>query len=179
MTYAEAVLQRFEVQELIYRYADAINHNEWTEYRDCWVPSGVFEQVDSLNPEAGDIVNPLKNRPANLRVEGRDAITDLVTRYGDFEWGFQIPTGIVVLPQGRDQARIRHLLQISTSGMFTMGFCYDRAEREADGIWRLAHREFRPSYFERPQPSGVVCRALPDRHYRERPGVEKPRTGPA
>lgn len=169
MSDQDPAVQRFLLHELIHRYADAINHNDWSAYRDCWTDDGVFEQVDSLVDTAGDLENPLGERPANLRVEGRDAITALVTRYGEFDWAFQIPTAIVAAPEGPDDARLRHVLQIRTSGMTTVGFCYDRAVRDEDGVWRLAHREYRPSYFERPTYSGVVTRTLPDPQYRERP----------
>jgi len=160
---------RFEVQELISRYADAINHNDWQAYRDCWVEDGVFVQVDSLQDTPGNLEQPLTDRPANLRVEGADNITELVTGYGKFAWAFQIPTAVLPTLESADTARIRHVLQIHTSDMYTIGFCYDKAVLEADGVWRLSHREYRPSYFERPSHAGVVTRHLPDEDYLKRP----------
>lgn len=165
----DEALLRFVVQELIHRYADAINHNDWAAYRDCWAVDGVFVQADSLVDAAGDLDNPLGDRPANLQVVGREDITTLVMRYGEFDWAFQVPTAVVVTPEAPDRARVRHLLQIHTSDMYTVGFCYDLAVREDDGVWRLARREYRPSYFERPHYDGVVCRSLPDPRYAERP----------
>jgi len=160
---------RFEIQELISRYADAINHNDWQAYRDCWVEDGIFVQIDSLQDTPGDLAQPLTDRPANLRVVGADDITELVTGYGKFAWAFQIPTAVIATVESSDTARIRHVLQIHTSDMYTIGFCYDKAVLEGDGVWRLSHREYRPSYFERPSHAGVVTRQLPDTDYRLRP----------
>jgi hypothetical protein len=46
-----------------------------------------------------------------------------------------------------------------------MGICYDRAVKASDGQWRLAHRDYRPSYWEHWEAPGHTCRKLPDANY--------------
>jgi hypothetical protein len=163
------VLDRLEVAELIARYADSLNHRDWDAYTDCWVEEGIFKQTIANQDEAPQDRVATIERPINLEARGREAVVKLVGAYKNYKWSFQLPTSIVVTLNSETEAQIRHVLHIRTDSLTLLGICYDRARKCPDGIWRLTHRDYRPSYFERSTAPGVVCRELPDSHYRQLP----------
>ena len=172
MTDDEATLERFRVHELLGRYVDTLNHRDWARYAECWTEDGVLTMIFAGNDSApsDDIPDPAK--PANLRVVGRQAILDLVATYNRTDlnpWLFQIPTGVAVELTGPATAQIRHTLVVNSHANMQIGIFYDRAVREGDGVWRLTHRDYRPSYAEPMQRTGQVYRTMPDPDYRSLP----------
>jgi hypothetical protein len=164
-----SILDRFEVAELIGRYADSLNHRDWDRYTDCWIEEGVFKQTIANQDEAPQDQVTTIERPISLEARGRDAIVKLVSAYKNYKWSFQLPTGIVVTMNGETEAQIRHVLYIRTNSLTLLGICYDRATKGKDGVWRLSQRDYRPSYFERSAAPGILCRELPDPQYRHMP----------
>jgi SnoaL-like domain len=164
-----AILERFQVHELIGRYVDALNHRDWARYKDCWVENSLFTMtISNDDAPAQDKLTSIK-KPTGVRVVGRDQILSMVGTYNNYPWLFQIPTGIVVELNGPATAQIRHTLHVFSQSLNLIGLCYDRAVKEGDGLWRLAHRDYRPSYWEYWDAPGQTCRKLPDLNYRNLP----------
>lgn len=168
----EATLERFRVHELIGRYVDALNHRDWDSYADCWTEDCIFEmQVAQSEAPVSDKMTTIQ-KPVGVRTEGRAGILELVGTYNRYPWLFQIPTGLVVELEGERSARLRHILQVSSNAIYLIGICYDRAAKGDDGTWRLAHRDYRPSYWEpRDSMPGFVTRTMPDPTYRTYPPI--------
>jgi hypothetical protein len=164
-----SILERWEVAELIHRYADSLNHRDFDCYTDCWIEASVFKQTIANQDEAPQHRVATIERPISLEARGRDAIVKLVSAYKNYKWSFQMPTGIVVTMNSDSEAQIRHVLHIRTDSLTLLGICYDRAIKCDDGVWRLTLRDYRPSYFERSTAPGVVCRELPDPRYKSLP----------
>lgn len=157
-------------RRLIGRYVDALNHRDWSAYGDCWTADCIFEMTvtESDTPVSDKMTTT--QQPIGVRTDGRDGILGLVATYNRYPWLFQVPVGVVVELDGPDSARIRHILQVTSSALYLIGHCYDRAVKDGNGIWRLAHRDYRPSYWEaREAMPGFVTRAMPDPEYRRRP----------
>lgn len=160
-----ALLDRFQVTELIGRYVDSINHRDWARYADCWAERGIFRQTVETVDEAPNATVTTTDRPINLEAVGRDAVVKLVSNYDNFPWAFQIASGILVTMRGAAEAQVRHVLNIRSNSLTMLGICYDRAVKQRDGVWRLVVRDYRPSYFERGDAPGLQCRRLPDPNY--------------
>jgi hypothetical protein len=165
-----ATLERFRVHELIGHYVDALNHRDWDSYADLWTEDCIFEmQVAESDLAVSDQMTTTQ-KPIGVRTEGRAGILGLVSTYNRYPWLFQTPSGVVVTLDGDRSARIRHILQVTSSAIYLIGICYDRATKGEDGKWRLAHRDYRPSYWEaRESMPGFVTRSLPDMGYLSRP----------
>jgi hypothetical protein len=164
-----SILDRLEVAELIARYADSLNHRDFDAYTDCWTEDAVFKQTIANQNEAPQDRVATIERPISLEARGRSEVVKLVSAYKNYKWSFQLPTGIIVTLNSDSEAQIRHVLHIRTDSLTLLGICYDRARKCEDGVWRLTKRDYRPSYFERSSPPGVLCRELPDSNYRQLP----------
>ena len=166
----KATLERFRVHELIGRYVDALNHRDWESYADCWTEDCIFEMTvaESETPVSEKMTTT--QRPIGVRTENRDGILKLVSTYNRYPWLFQIPSAVVVELQDDRNAKVRQVLQVTSNSLYLIGICYDHAVKQADGKWRLAHRDYRPSYWEpREQMPGFVTRTMPDHNYRNLP----------
>jgi hypothetical protein len=161
----KATLERFRIHEMIGRYVDALNHRDWDAYRKLWVEEGslftIFETMPSDEGQAEGAPHV-----EDVRLFGLPAIMNIVMRYNDISWLFQLPHGIVVELESEASAIARHSLHIVGQYFTMIGICYDRFTRGEDGSWRFLHRDFRPSYYEPCRPEGVVTRRLPNPDYR-------------
>jgi hypothetical protein len=165
----EATLERFRLTELIGRYVDALNHRDWESYADCWTEDCIFKMtIANDDAPASDKMTTIA-RPISVRTDGREGILGLVRNYNNYPWLFQLPIGVIVELEGAERARIRHLLRVESHALLLIGHCYDIAIKSGDGKWRLAHRDYMPSYWEAREAPGAVCRSLPDPDYRMRP----------
>jgi hypothetical protein len=165
----KAALERFRVSELIGRYVDALNHRDWDRYADCWTEDCIFMMtIANDDAPASDKMTTIA-RPISVRTDGREGILGLVRNYNNYPWLFQLPIGVVVELEGDGHARIRHVLRVESHALLLIGHCYDRAVKCTDGRWRLAHRDYMPSYWEAREAPGAVCRSLPDPDYLTRP----------
>jgi hypothetical protein len=165
MTDDSAILERFRIHELIGRYVDALNHRDWKRYEACWIEDSVFAMTiatDDAPPV--DKMTTIK-KPISVRVVGRKEILRLVETYNNYPWMFQMPHAIVVDLHGATTAQVRHTLYAYSQSLTLIGMCYDRAVKGSDGAWRLAARDFRPSYFESAEAPGQTIRHLPDPSY--------------
>lgn len=164
-----ATLERFRVSELIARYVDALNHRDWDRYADCWTPDCVFAMTIANGDEPASDKMTTIVRPISVRTEGREGILGLVRNYNTYPWLFQLPIGVLVTLEGEGRARIRHVLRVESHALLLIGHCYDLAVKGEDGLWRLAQRDYMPSYWEARDAPGSVCRSLPDPDYLSRP----------
>ncbi len=125
-----ALEDRVEIQELIARYAWALDIGDEAAYLDCFLPDAIME-----------------HHPPG-RVQGRDAIRSLV----HFLW-YEHPNDylgrqhrmsqVLMSPEGAD-VRIKAFWSIlqhfadQRNEVFGMGLWDALARRDADGEWRLA-----------------------------------------
>lgn len=169
MTDDQATLERFRVTELIGRYVDSLNHRDWERYGDCWTEDCVFKMTIANDDTDADDKMTSVATPNSVRTDGRQGILDLVSTYNRYPWLFQLPIGVVVELERPGTARIRHVLRVESHALLLIGHCYDRAVKCEDGKWRLALRDYMPSYWEARDAPGHVCRNLPDPDYLTRP----------
>lgn len=160
-----AILERFQVHELIGRYVDALNHRDWQRYKDCWVEDCFFTMTISNDDSPVEATLTTIKKPTGVRVVGREGVLKMVSTYNNYPWLFQIPTGITVELNSPTTAQIRHTLQVFSQSLQLIGACYDHAVKGSDGKWRLKHRDYRPSYWEYWDAPGQTCRNLPDNNY--------------
>jgi hypothetical protein len=169
MNHESAIVERFQVHELIGRYVDSLNHRDWERYKDCWIEDGLFTMTIATDDTRVQATLTTIAKPTGVRVAGRAGILKMVSTYNNYPWLFQIPTGIVVELEGSATARVRHTLNVFSQSLELIGVCYDRAIKDGDGTWRLAHRDYRPSYWEHREAPGQTCRHLPDPNYLKLP----------
>lgn len=163
------LLERLRVQELMNRYVDVLNHRDWDTYRTLWVEdSWLAMTYDGDDAPVQDKMTTTE-RPAGVRVDGREAIVGLVERYNNYPWLVQLPIGIVVELESATSARARHTLLVESHALKLIGMCYDRFEKGQDGAWRFRIRDYRPTYFESRTAPGLTTRQLPDPRYRDLP----------
>lgn len=164
-----SALERFRVTELISRYVDALNHRDWERYADCWTHDCIFKMtIANDDAPATDKMTTIA-QPISVRTDGREGILGLVRNYNKYPWLFQLPIGVLVTLENEVRARIRHVLRVESHALLLIGHCYDLALKGEDGSWRLAHRDYMPSYWEARTAPGSVCRSLPDPAYLDRP----------
>jgi hypothetical protein len=164
-----AILERFLIHELIGRYVDALNHRDWESYKDCWTEDSVFAMtIANENTPPVDKMTTIK-KPISVRVVGRSEILKLVGTYNNYPWLFQLPHGVVVELKSETVAQVRHTLYVCSQSLTLIGMCYDRVVKANDGLWRIASRDYRPSYFENAEAGGQTVRQLPDPNYRNLP----------
>jgi hypothetical protein len=166
-----SALERFRVHEAISRYVDALNHRDWEAFADCWIEDARFQMV--FDSDEGALPETLTTieRPAGVRVHGRDQILTMVSRYNTYPWLVQMPHGVYAELDGPGRARSRHTLEVKSHALNLIGLCYDSLVRSADGRWRFAVRDYRPSYFEYAEAKGLTVRKMPDPNYRNLPDV--------
>jgi hypothetical protein len=163
--YESDTLERFRIHELIGRYVDALNHRDWERYKDCWIEDSVFAMtIATGDAPPVDKMTTIK-KPISVRVVGRREILKLVETYNNSPWMFQMPHAIVVDMRGVTSAQVRHTLYVYSQSLTYIGLCYDRVVKGNDGVWRIAARDFRPSYFESAEAPGQTIRHLPDPNY--------------
>jgi ketosteroid isomerase-like protein len=138
------LLEKLAIQELIYRYTDALNREDWDAFEATFAPEGTWEI----------------GAPAPLRAEGaanvRAAISERVT---PLELLNQIAMVPVVDVDG-DTATARVVIEewARLPDVFSMrlrGIYYDEL-RKVDGQWRFTSRLMRTVYVDHSPLEGRV-----------------------
>ena len=133
-----AVADRLEIRELIDRYNDAVNHQNWKNLRELFVHDAVWE------------VAP----PIGLRFEGSQKIADGVEwSVGRQEVLVQSSSAIVIEVHADGHVTVRSTLvqfgrpKETGVGMHATGTFHDELARE-NGAWRFKRRTLRVRYMD-------------------------------
>jgi len=147
-------LDRVAIQELIYRYSDAVTRADWQQCEAVFVPDALWEA-------------PL----LGLRYGSRDAFLTTLRETTTFDLLIQTPHSPVITLTGPDQATATTTIhemnrgvtqndsELGASGselnIDTYGIYYDDVAR-IDGEWKFTHRLFVPFYLSTGSVTGDV-----------------------
>jgi hypothetical protein len=139
-------LDRLAIQDLIYRYSDAVTRADWPQCEAVFTPDAIWE-----SPRLG------------LRYESRDSFLETLRATTTFDLLIQTPHSPVVTLIGADQAQATTTIHEMNRGVTetkselgdsgaqidvdTYGIYYDDIGR-IDGEWKFTHRRFVPFYLE-------------------------------
>jgi ketosteroid isomerase-like protein len=139
-----AWIDRYSIRDLIDRYTDAINRQEWTALHDLFTPSAVWQASE----------------PFAVRFEGREAVVGaLRNMVSSHEFVVQ-HNGAVVIDLNGAHARARVSLselgrKPTGEGLHVFGMYLDDL-LESNGVWRFERRTFHCRYFDGPVVAGRV-----------------------
>jgi hypothetical protein len=129
-------VEKLAIQELIYRYTDALNREAWDEFEATFAPDGTWEI----------------GAPAPLRAEGASKIREVIAeRVTPLDLLSQIAMNPVIDVDG-DRATARTSIEewARMPDVFSMrlrGIYYDEL-RKVDGRWRFQSRLMRSVYVD-------------------------------
>jgi hypothetical protein len=137
-------LDRLAIQDLIYRYSDAVTRADWQQCEAVFTPDAIWEA-------------PL----LGLRYDRRDSFLETLRATTTFDILIQTPHSPVMTLTGADQARATTTIHEMNRGVTetaselgdsgteinvdTYGIYYDDVAR-IDGEWKFTHRQFVPFY---------------------------------
>jgi hypothetical protein len=137
-------LDRLAIQDLVYRYSDAVTRADWRQCETVFVPDAIWEA-------------PL----LGLRFDSRDAFVDMLSTTTASDILIQTPHSPVITFTGADRARATTTIHEINRGSLPMrselgdsggeinadmyGIYYDDVAR-TDGEWKFTHRLFVPFY---------------------------------
>jgi len=135
MTYTEHDLQRLvdenEIRTLVATFVDACIRADHDTFRTLWAPDGIWEIGE----------------PFNIRVEGIDAIADLLHQLRDERIFFTqlVPTGVITIDGDHAQARwpVREVAQSPGEHYYDNLAMYFDTFTKVDGHWRFARRSYK------------------------------------
>lgn len=139
-------LDRLAIQDLIYRYSDAVTRADWPQCEAVFAPEALWESP-----------------PLGLRYESRDSFLKTLRATTDYDLLIQTPHSSVITLAGADQAHATTTIHEMNRGVTetkselgdsgteinvdTYGIYYDDVAR-IDGEWKFTHRLFMPFYLE-------------------------------
>jgi ketosteroid isomerase-like protein len=141
-----AWLDRLAIQDLIYRYSDAVTRADWQQCEAVFAPDALWE-------------SPL----LGLRYESRDLFLETLRATTAYDLLIQIPHSPVITLAGPDHAHATTTIhevnrgitettsELGDSGteinVATYGIYYDDISK-VNGEWKFTHRLFVPFYLE-------------------------------
>jgi hypothetical protein len=147
-------LDRVAIQELIYRYSDAVTRADWTQCESVFTPDALWE-------------SPL----LGLRFESRDAFLETLRATTTYDLLIQTPHSPVVTLTAADRATATTTIHEMNRGVMeaaselgdagtpvnidTYGIYYDDVAR-IDGDWKFTHRLFVPFYLSNGSVTGDI-----------------------
>ncbi|HEX3288129.1 MAG TPA: nuclear transport factor 2 family protein [Mycobacterium sp.] len=147
-------LDRIAIQDLIYRYSDAVTRADWTQCESVFTPDAVWE-----SPVLG------------LRFESREAFLETLRATTTYDLLIQTPHSSVVTLTGADDATATTTIHEMNRGVIAMagelgdagtpinidtyGIYYDDVAR-IDGEWSFTHRLFVPFYLSNGSVTGDI-----------------------
>ncbi len=145
-------LDRLEIQNLIYRYSDAVTRADWAQCAAVFAPDALWECPQ-----------------LELRYESREAFLDTLRTTTDSDVLIQTPHAPVVTLRGADRATATTTIHELNRGQAPMesalgdgeinidmyGIYYDEVCR-IDGEWKFTHRLFVPFYLRSGSVTGDV-----------------------
>ena len=139
-------LDRLAIQDLIYRYSDAVTRADWLQCEAVFAPDALWESP-----------------PLGLRYESRDSFLETLRATTNYDLLIQTPHSSVITLAGADQAHATTTIHEMNRGVTetkselgdsgteinvdTYGIYYDDVAR-IDGEWKFTHRLFMPFYLE-------------------------------
>jgi ketosteroid isomerase-like protein len=137
-------LDRLAIQDLIYRYSDAVTRADWTQCESVFTPDALWE-----SPGLG------------LRFDSREAFLETLRATTTYDLLIQTPQAPVVTLTDADHATATTTIHEMNRGLVAMagelgdagtpinvdtyGIYYDDVAR-IDGQWKFTHRMFVPFY---------------------------------
>jgi ketosteroid isomerase-like protein len=147
-------LDRLAIQDLIYRYSDAVTRADWPQCEAVFAPDALWESP-----------------PLGLRYESRDSFLETLRATTNYDLLIQTPHSSVITLAGADQAHATTTIHEMNRGVTdtkselgdsgteinvdTYGIYYDDVAR-IDGEWKFTHRLFMPFYLESACVTGDV-----------------------
>jgi ketosteroid isomerase-like protein len=129
---------KLAIQDLIYRYTDAVNRRDWDQFEAVWAPDAVWEVA----------------APVDIRAEGYAAVRKTIGAVVEsMEFLVQIAANPVIALLGDSRAAatttIHEIGRNAADGscMVLYGMYYDQIV-DGDQGWRFAHRRFQHVYLE-------------------------------
>jgi SnoaL-like domain len=146
-------LDRLAIQDLIFRYSDAVTRADWHQCEAVFAPDAVWES------------------PLGLRFENRSAFLEFLKATSDYDVLIQTPHSSVITITGADHATATTTIHELTRGVGLadtelgdrgaeinieqFGIYYDDLAR-IDGEWKFTRRVFVPVYATTGSVSGDV-----------------------
>jgi ketosteroid isomerase-like protein len=131
------------VRDLVLRYADGINLYDIDQFGNSFAEDAIWE-VTGYHTTQG-------------RTKICETFVDLRNR---FDWVCQVVHGTRVLEINGNEAKARSYVaehgRLRGGGYFFLASYQDNCVRDADGIWRFAHRICDPIYLGPPDNSAAV-----------------------
>ena len=137
-------LDRLAIQDLIYRYSDAVTRADWQQCEAVFVPDALWESP-----------------PLGLRYDSRESFLNTLRATTTYDLLIQTPHSPVITFTGADQAQATTTIHEMNRGVTqtkselgdsgteinvdTYGIHYDDVAR-IDGQWKFTHRLFVPFY---------------------------------
>ena len=137
-------LDRLAIQDLIYRYSDAVTRADWQQCEAVFVPDALWESP-----------------PLGLRYESRESFLNTFRATTTYDLLIQTPHSPVITLTGADQAQATTTIHEMNRGVMetkselgdsgteinvdTYGIYYDDVAR-IGGQWKFTHRLFVPFY---------------------------------
>ena len=138
-------IDKLAIQEVIDRYCDALNRDDWNAYEALFTSDAVWEL----------------SSPWGFKVEGARAIRELISKLvgrGDFI--VQTNHSTIVTLVGRDSASATTTIRETSRGKdgtsaTHLGIYCDELVRDAGG-WKFKHRFFQSIYYDETPLTGRV-----------------------
>ncbi len=139
---------KLAIQEIIYRYSDAVTRRDWDQFETVWAPDAVWEV----------------GAPFDVRAEGYPAVRGAVGNSLDrFEFSVQTAHNPVVALSSDGRATATTTIHeigrsaVDGRGLVLYGIYYDQLVNSEEG-WRFVHRLFQPIYLESESLAGQTIK---------------------
>jgi hypothetical protein len=148
-----AWLDRLAIQDLIYRYCDAVTRGDWDQCEAVFTPDVVWEcPVMGMRFDGrGEFIGTLKRSPFEVLIQTASAPVIILTEPGRA----QATTTILEIVRGVAPLDTTYGAAGAESNFTQYGVYFDDIAR-MDGDWRFTHRLFTPIFVTTDSVTGEV-----------------------